>query len=114
MDNAPGKFHVSLRSLISLCLVAIAIISAPIYLWHTNYCFAEGRYLSKNEICEKFLSKLPKDWLTANPRCVFEVPTENAAFLVFTVNLSPRLYPNTQWGDLLTFYDSCGQELKFH
>ena len=93
--------------------VAAALLALPVYLWHTNYCFSEMRYVPRSEICDKYLGSWPKAWLTAQSRCVFE-PTYVSAFLVYPTALSPHLYPNPQWGDLLTNYDSCGRTMKLH
>jgi hypothetical protein len=111
MDDLAPRW--SRRWMLLLCVSVAAIIAAPVYLWSTNYCFAERRYIPRSEICEKFLSSFPSGLLTANSRCSFG-PTGMAAFLVFPTEVSPHLYPQTQWGDLGRFYDSCGRTLKFH
>ena len=93
-------------------VAAVAILAGPLYLWWTNYCFSEWRYVPKSEVCEKYLSNFPNGWLTPNSRCHFE-PTNMAAFSVFPTQLSRHLYPRTQWGDVGRSYDSCGRMLKY-
>ena len=116
MDDASKEGH-RLRVWTLLLLVCVAaIIVTPIYLWGTNYCFAERRYVPKSEICEKFLSSFPDGTLEADSRCSFGDSdfSPMVAFEVFPTKVNPDLYPQTQWGDLGRFYDSCGRVLKFH
>lgn len=105
-----GQFMTWRYVVIAFVLMLLAL---PIYLWRTNYCFAERRYVPRSEICAKFLSGLSSEVRTDKTWCAFE-QTAMSAFLVFPAEINPRLYPQTQWGDLGGNYDSCGRRLKFH
>ena len=96
-----------------LCIASIlAVLGLPLYLWQTNYCFAELRYVPRSEICAKALASIRPDALTENTKCLFE-PSAVSAFLVFPTVTNRTLHPHVQWGDLGRDYDSCGRRLKF-
>ena len=111
MDDAAARQSSRWRLL--YWVAGASMIVAPAYLWQTNYCFAELRYVPKSEICEKYLASFPDGTLMPNSRCAFQTSSW-VAFDVIPTAVNPKLYPQTQSYDLTRYYDSCGRRLKFH
>lgn len=93
-------------------VVAAAFLGPPTYLWGTNFCFSEWRYVSKDEMCSAALAKVPTEFRSSTDKCSFETTSVAAysADLILDEKKVPKSYT---WHHGILF-NSCGRMVQFH
>jgi hypothetical protein len=91
---------------------ATAVIGPPIYLWATNFCFTDWRYVSKQEMCETAFATVRAAWRTPQDRCFIHT----GGFTAFNAELglfSPNL-PKSYTAHHSILFNTCGRIIKVH
>lgn len=92
--------------------VFFSIWCTGFYFEWTGLCFEELRYVSSEEVCKTYLASFRPDQLKPGAECAIGKPSWAGRWSVTTYDLATHLYPNTQWGDVMTGYDECGRPLR--
>lgn len=87
------------------------ILGVPAYLWWTNFCFDQWRYVSKAELCNAALSRIPSKLRMEGDACAAGA-NNLAAYEVEIFLMSPAI-PKTKARIRFFLFDRCGGFVPF-
>lgn len=91
-----------------------ALVIGLVLLWMTGFCFETFRYMSKDEICDIYLSHFQgerRKYLAPDTRCRFETPAVGV-FAVVPSKMSGYGGKQVLSGDVLQHFDACGRPVR--